>query len=65
MPHRALKDSAFDRLKEDRTITAAEATRNFGRLQEEVVAFVIHVDVRIFTKKIILVTRRRRIIYSK
>ncbi|MGR3780741.1 MAG: PAS domain-containing protein [Albimonas sp.] len=38
MPHRALKDSAFDRLKEDRTITAAEATRNFGRLQEEVVA---------------------------
>ncbi|SFH68471.1 PAS domain-containing protein [Albimonas pacifica] len=36
MPHRALKDSSFDRLKEDRTITAAEATRNFGRLQEEV-----------------------------
>lgn len=38
MPYRALKESAFDRLKEDRTITAAEATRNFGRLQEEVVA---------------------------
>ena len=37
MPHRALKDSSFSRLKEDRTITAAEATRNFGRLQEEVV----------------------------
>ena len=38
MPHRALKDSSFDRLREDRTITAAEATRNFGRLQEEVVS---------------------------
>ncbi|WP_339947620.1 PAS domain-containing protein [uncultured Albimonas sp.] len=38
MPHRGLKDSAFERLRLDRTITAAEATRNFGRLQEEVAA---------------------------
>ena len=37
MPYRALRDASFNRLKEDRTVTAAEATRNFGRLQEEVV----------------------------
>lgn len=36
MPHRQGKADSFERLKIDRTITAAEATRHFGRVQEEV-----------------------------